>query len=407
MIVICQSVVVTRRGLLAISHGAELEGGAEFVFDELVKSLATAGDTPPITVVVPAEGEMASLCRRAGIEVVIRPVPRWADFRKIQTRGRVRLAISLVPGTVLALCLIGRTRPIAVLTNTMTIPSHAIAARIFRIPHFWLVHEFGDRDHGLSFVFGKTKTLQWLAGLSSEVICCSVAVERAVLDAAPDARTRVIYPGVRAPALPPRRRAEAGALRLILVGRYAESKGQDLALQALAAVVSRGANVSLTLVGPGDRTPFVKMASVLGLTQRVTMHGLTSDVLTYVVNADVALMCSRDEAFGRVTVEAMRRGLPVCGTRSGGTTEIISHGVNGLLSSPGDIEGLAANIEKMLDDDERFRMAKGAAATAAQFASRDYGSDIWQVVQERSIAARARRTDRPRSEQATGDEPLS
>ena len=61
-------------------------------------------------------------------------------------------------------------------------------------------------------------------------------------------------------------------------------------------------------------------------------------------------MCSQCEAFGRVTVEAMRAGLPVCGTNSGGTPEIIDPGVNGLLSPAGDANALAANLMALESD---------------------------------------------------------
>jgi glycosyltransferase involved in cell wall biosynthesis len=56
-------------------------------------------------------------------------------------------------------------------------------------------------------------------------------------------------------------------------------------------------------------------------------------------------MCSRSEAFGRVTVEYLRRGRPVIGTRSGGTPELVDDGRTGLLYSPGDTRALANRIE--------------------------------------------------------------
>ena len=39
--------------------------------------------------------------------------------------------------------LLVRLRPTMVLSNTMVIPSHAIAAKLLGIPHYWMVHEFG------------------------------------------------------------------------------------------------------------------------------------------------------------------------------------------------------------------------------------------------------------------------
>jgi glycosyltransferase involved in cell wall biosynthesis len=47
---------------------------------------------------------------------------------------------------------------------------------------------------------------------------------------------------------------------------------------------------------------------------------------------DVLVLASRhDEGFGLVLAEAMERGAVVVSTRSGGATEIVEHGVSGLL----------------------------------------------------------------------------
>jgi glycosyltransferase involved in cell wall biosynthesis len=88
-------------------------------------------------------------------------------------------------------------------------------------------------------------------------------------------------------------------------------------------------------------------------------------------------MCSECEAFGRVTVEAMRAGLPVCGTNAGGTPEIIDPGVNGLLSPAGDANALAANLMALeLDEDLRRRIASRALETAQRFQRDRYGDEL-------------------------------
>jgi glycosyltransferase involved in cell wall biosynthesis len=58
---------------------------------------------------------------------------------------------------------------------------------------------------------------------------------------------------------------------------------------------------------------------------------------------------SRCEAFGRVTVEAMRAGVPVIGTDAGGTPELVADGATGLLYRPGDAGALAAAIARLMD----------------------------------------------------------
>ena len=103
----------------------------------------------------------------------------------------------------------------------------------------------------------------------------------------------------------------------------AQNKGQHLAVEAVAIARKAGVDIELTLVGAGDHEPVRELARRLGVADLVNIHGPTRDVGHYWSAAHVGLMCSECEAFGRVTVEAMRAGLPVCGTNAGGTPEII------------------------------------------------------------------------------------
>jgi glycosyltransferase involved in cell wall biosynthesis len=85
------------------------------------------------------------------------------------------------------------------------------------------------------------------------------------------------------------------------------------------------------------------LAAELGVQDRVEFWGYVPDPERAFLAADVALMCSRSEAMGRVTAEAMSACRPVIGFDAGGTSELIDHGRTGLLY--GDPESL---VECML-----------------------------------------------------------
>jgi glycosyltransferase involved in cell wall biosynthesis len=95
-------------------------------------------------------------------------------------------------------------------------------------------------------------------------------------------------------------------------------------------------------------------------------------------------MCSRGEPFGRVTVEAMKQGVPVVGAASGGTTEIIQDGVTGLLYRLGDAEDLAAKVEILHRDRELLgRMGEEARRWAdSTFSLKKYTADLLRVFEE-------------------------
>jgi hypothetical protein len=84
--------------------------------------------------------------------------------------------------------------------------------------------------------------------------------------------------------------------------------------------------------------------------------------------ARATLVCSDGEAFGRVTVESMAQATPVIGSKSGGTAEIVDHGVDGLLFPPRDVASLADRIRTLiLDEPLRLRLAEGATQKARSF----------------------------------------
>jgi glycosyltransferase involved in cell wall biosynthesis len=105
--------------------------------------------------------------------------------------------------------------------------------------------------------------------------------------------------------------------------------------------------------------------------------------------ATVALVCSRDEAFGRVTVEAMKRGRPVVGAAAGGTGRLIEDGVTGRLYPPGDPAALAAVVGELLGDDAtRARIARAGWAWAAETFTSERQADGFLAAADEVCAAR-------------------
>jgi glycosyltransferase involved in cell wall biosynthesis len=263
--------------------------------------------------------------------------------------------------------LIKRWRPDVVLTNTMTIPAFAVAAKTLKVPHVWMIHEFGKRDHDLSFVLGYRRTIRLIGRLSAQVICCSNAV-RDELALSGISRTKMItvYCATDTATVceSPMERKSYERLRTIVVGRIAPSKGQLLALQGISEAREMGADVTIDFVGSEFDSEYVAMIRSLHM-DGVRFIGYLDDPTPYYCHADVALMCSSDEAFGRVTVEAMKLGLPVIGIDSGGTNEIIVDGRSGYLIPPNDPSALAGKLRRFWADEEmRSELGRQAQADA-------------------------------------------
>ncbi|MBL6750548.1 MAG: glycosyltransferase family 4 protein [Nevskia sp.] len=194
---------------------------------------------------------------------------------------------------------------------------------------------------------------------------------------------RQVYPGVPPPVMDAA--AAAGPLTVGVVATIWRGKGHHLALQAAAALRQRGLPVRVVFSGRIDQQDYFD-----SLQAYAREHGLDLEVRGFVAPArafsgiDVLAMCSLDEPFGMVTVEAMRRGIAVVGSDSGGTAEIIRDGIDGLLFAPGDAQALARQIERLAGDDAlRQRLCSAAAVRAgAEFDERTQFARILQTVRD-------------------------
>jgi glycosyltransferase involved in cell wall biosynthesis len=359
---------------VVVTNVSSFGGGGAVGFRDFVLALREKRPDLGLVAVYPQRGNLAVECSRYGIRTEIAWTPWWA-FGKWPLIpgihaliGAIPYSVLLVPGIVQAVFLLRRLRPTVVLSNTMLIPSHAIAAKLLGIPHYWMVCEFGRDDHRLWFLLGYRRTIRLISKLSKSVICNSQAVENALLTVEPKMNTQVLYPVVDTPLGTPRERQPDESMRAVLIGYFSRAKGQRLAIEAIAIARKAGVDIELALVGAGSHKPLRKLARRLGVEDLVSIYGPTDNVGPHWSTAHVGLMCSEREAFGRVTVEAMRAGLPVCGTSSGGTPEIIEHGVNGLLSPPGDASALAANLMTLESDEAlRRKLASRAPETTERF----------------------------------------
>ena len=147
-----------------------------------------------------------------------------------------------------------------------------------------------------------------------------------------------------------------GAPLILSVARLFRWKGHFELLRALSLVKRKYPNVRLAVVGsdyPADSGTTQRLkehARELGIGENVVFTGQRSDVALLLAACDVFSLPSFEEPFGLVFAEAMAMKRPVVALDSGGTPEVVVHGQCGLLSSPGDIDALAANLLRVLGD---------------------------------------------------------
>ncbi len=180
----------------------------------------------------------------------------------------------------------------------------------------------------------------------------------------------IFNPGRRT-SLRGRARSELGysdeRLVLLLVGNHWINKGLPVLLEALGSL--RHLPIDLLVVGREKSDDYRLMVEEKGLQDRVRFEEPRSDVEYYYAAADVCAGPSLEDTFSMPPAEAMACGLPVIVSSANGTSEIISHGVNGLiLENPRDAASLSRMIRQLYEDKSfRERLGTNAAQTAREY----------------------------------------
>lgn len=139
---------------------------------------------------------------------------------------------------------------------------------------------------------------------------------------------------------------------LVTVGRLDnQQKRIDRVIDACALLKARGfTNFSWHVVGDGpDAARLEAMARMAGVEDVLVFEGRKDNPFPYIRHADVLVLTSDYEAFGMVLLEARALGVPVVATRYAAAAEIVSHGVNGLLTELS-AEALADMLEDLMQD---------------------------------------------------------
>lgn len=190
--------------VVVVSNVSKFGGGGVVGFRDILLALRKERPDLDLVAVIPQHGDVSRRCDQDAIQTKNAWTPWWGFGKWSTSRfldphtliGWLPYTAILLPGIVQALVFFIRQRPTMVLTNTLTIPSHAIAAKLLRIPHHWMVLEFGRDDHQLWFLFGYNRTVRMVGRLSDSVICNSHAVEQVMRAQDPTMKTHVLYPVV-------------------------------------------------------------------------------------------------------------------------------------------------------------------------------------------------------------------
>lgn len=245
----------------------------------------------------------------------------------------------------------------------------AIAAKL-KIPYYWHIRQFLQEDLGKRIV-GEKVVIKYLQNADGVI-----GISRAVKEKYESILKRevsLIYNGI------PLTNYEVGSVnrfnndkvRLLLAGRITENKGQLEAVQAIKILKDRGiSNLLLTIVGNAEPHYLQIINSEIDKSEikdNVMILDYCDDLNELRKQSDIGLVCSKNEAFGRVTIEYMCAEMLVIGANTGGTLELIHDEKTGLLYQQGNERDLADKIEYAIQNVVEMRkIAKNSKTYALQ-----------------------------------------
>ena len=132
-------------------------------------------------------------------------------------------------------------------------------------------------------------------------------------------------------------------------------------------IVQKTIKSKLIMVGEGpEREKAEFLVQELGIQDKVAFLGQSNEVDKILCFSDLFLLPSEKESFGLAALEAMVNGVPVISSNSGGLPEVNKQGISGYLSNVGDVEEMASNAIKILENDatlEKFKLNAREQAT--------------------------------------------
>jgi len=278
------------------------------------------------------------------------------------------------------------------LNNGYVPPEGILAARLTGTP--LVVHFRGYAEPSFP-----RSWLRWVSAADHTIAVSDASIEH-LKAAVPDLRSTTVYDPVdlesarAASTARERVREELGFTERHVVagifGRVVEWKGQLEFVRAALEAMERDPDLRAVIVGgisDGSREYLHTIRDVIAASRfadRFVLTGYREDVDALYAAVDFAVHASTlPEPFGMVIPEAMAAGRPVIATDAGGPREIVTHGEDGMLVPPGDVDALRdAILELSLDPEKRCAMGERAQKASRRFTIEQSAAGVRKVYRD-------------------------
>lgn len=346
------------RVMLAVHSAAR--GGAERM--ALMEATRLA-ERVRLDVSIPA-GPLRERFREHGEIVAAAPLlPLWGA-----SPARWALQLARTPVSAVAMSWgLRRRRTELVLTNSAVSLAPVLAARLAGVPA--IVHARDVTSSRLA------PAVFWLHALLADTVVAISPELAARFPTRLRARVVTIRDGVPIAAASNGARPALGStpVRLCVTGAIDPRKGQDLAVETLAALRTGGVDATLDVIGRVQDADFAgrvrERALALDVADRVAFRGELDRLEPALRDVDVVLVPSRAEWTPLAAMEALASARPVVAADVGAVGDVVVHGQTGLLTPAGDSGAMADAVAELAAAPETARALarRGRAHVAARF----------------------------------------
>ncbi|WP_026665068.1 glycosyltransferase family 4 protein [Butyrivibrio sp. FC2001] len=260
-------------------------------------------------------------------------------------------------------------------------------ARKYNKPLVWHIREYGDKDFNC-FCF-RNDYIDLMNDNRATLVAVSEAVRKHWINKGISPNKIItIYNGIELTECKDYANLDNSKIRILMLGGISDAKCQKHLIEAIALLDdSARKHISIDIIGDGNKKYFTEiknLVKVYGLNSIISFKGYIPNPERYIKQYDVGVICSKSEAFGRVTVEYMMNGLLVIAPDSGANQEIIQDGVEGFIYKWGDYSELALCIDRAISDKNILsRYGKNAHHRAmTEFSLKKYIEKIYSLYME-------------------------
>ena len=369
--------------VLFVAHNAALYGASRSLIN-LIEGLHIYNIKP--LVLCPEEGELTDYFKINGISYIIKKFDNWIYIKQL---GFLKLPIKIIRTILFGRSVLPSLRkfdPDIIYSNSSVVFVGAILSWILKKPHLWHIREYGKLDYNIKFHFGEAG-LRYLLNKSSAIIAISKSIDEQILQ---NIKTQkyIVYNGViweKELTETNRYLDKKKEITFGIIGLLVSGKNQLEAIKAFNIFHSKHPNSKLLIIGDSNdkkyKSNLLKEVRMLRLDKAILFLGYIANMEEMFSQIDVLLMCSKSEGMGRVTVEALARGIPVIGFDAGATPEIVHDGINGFLYKGNHVD-LERKMDILFKEPGLYKMFSDMAigSIKKEFTIEKYAERVYEII---------------------------